>query len=145
MKLHKLLLTIFMSCLALDAQAAEVTPLNTATFTWDGTPLHYPKSGNAEATAIKIKLAPGEAPAFHCHPVPTLGYMLLGAIEVELMTSGEKKMFKQGDAVFEVVNTWHRGKNISETEPAEFVVFYTGTKGIENTIPYSEETKDQCK
>jgi len=40
---------------------------------------------------------------------------------------------KAGDAIAEVVNTWHYGKNEGDM-PAEIIVFYAGTEGLPITI-----------
>lgn len=129
--------------LAGKGNGITVTELTRASTTWDGNAILYPK-GNEEIFSIMVELAPGAAPSFHCHPVPTLGHMIAGEIEVE-KRNGEKKRFRAGDNIMEVMNIWHRGRNVSETESAKFVVFYISQKGVKATIPFTEETKDQCK
>jgi len=41
--------------------------------------------------------------------------------------SGEYKLFKAGDAFIEVVNKWHKGIFVEDTE---LIVFYAGTNGV---------------
>lgn len=129
--------------LATPALAYDIKTLSKASASWDGAPIHYP-IGDEEVTAIQITLGPGEKLPFHCHPFPTLGYMTSGAIQVDRL-NGDTKKFAKGDVIMEVVNTWHRGRNLSDKEPAELVVFYTGLKDKPNSIEFSETNKAACK
>jgi len=46
-----------------------------------------------------------------------------------VITEHEKTLqLKAGDALIEVVNTWHYGKNSGDT-PVEIIVFYAGVEG----------------
>lgn len=134
------LLCVFVPALA---QAAELRVLSKTSESWDGAKLHYPK-GVPEITAIKIILKPGEEMPFHCHPFPTIGYIVSGTLIVEKL-DGTNHTFNTGDTISEVVGSWHRGKNPSKTEPVELVGFYTGAKGTGTTIPYDDAHKDACK
>jgi quercetin dioxygenase-like cupin family protein len=78
----------------------------------------------------------------HCHPVPTLGVMLAGRLQVET-ASGQTTVFAPGDPVVEVMNTWHRGRVLEG--PVEFVVFYAGATGIKNTVLQSSGEKCEMK
>src|SRR6516164_8524060 len=79
-------------------------PLKTTT-TWDGGAIAYP-AGQAEVTSTILKIAAGETTRFHCHPVPTMGYVLKGTLEVETI-DGKKHIFKEGDSAVEVMRTVH--------------------------------------
>ena len=46
------------------------------TESWDGGSFAYP-AGEAEVTTVVMSLDAGEETPFHCHPVPTLGYISL--------------------------------------------------------------------
>jgi quercetin dioxygenase-like cupin family protein len=137
------LLGILLVAAAPLAHASEKKELFKDGRSWDGAPLAYP-AGTAEASGYRVALAPSEALPFHCHPVPTFGYLLSGALDVETL-GGKRKAFRAGDAVVEVANTWHRGTNPSATEEAAFVVFYAGAEGVPTTILYNEENKGKCK
>lgn len=101
---------------------------------WDGGDFSYPK-GQAEITSIKILLKEGEQTPYHCHPVPTLGYIAKGNVEVETL-QGKKVILKEGESAVEVMNTWHRGKAVSGD--LEIVVFYAGEKGLGNTVKFTD-------
>jgi len=49
------------------------------------------------------------------------------------MKNSENYDFREGDAILEVVNTPHNGKN-KGTIPAKLVVFYTGEQVKPNTV-----------
>ena len=105
---------------------------------WDGGALAYP-AGKAQVTSVILHIEPGEVLPFHCHPVPTMGYLLRGTLEVET-EQGDKVRVEKGDAVVEVMNTLHRGLAIGG--PVDIVVFYAGAEGVPTTVlPGSKESK----
>lgn len=111
---------------ALDAgPSVKVTPILKTTQSWDGKPLVYPK-GQAEITGMIIEIAPGAQTGWHLHPVPSFGVMLEGNLTVTLK-SGQRKRLKAGDAIAEVVNTLHNGRNTGKG-PVKILVFYAGVK-----------------
>lgn len=97
---------------------------------WDGGNIEYP-SGQAEISSFILRLEEGGAPKFHCHPVPTFGYVLLGEVEIETK-EGKKTILRQGESAIEVMRTVHRGRAIGS--PAEIVVFYAGSTTMPNTV-----------
>jgi len=100
------------------------------TTSWNGTPISYP-DGEAEVTALLIEIEPGATTGWHYHPVPSFAYILDGTIEITL-EDGDIKTFQKGEAVSEVTNTIHSGKNIGENT-LKLIVFYTGTIGTDLT------------
>lgn len=108
---------------------------------WDGEVFQYPK-GQAEITSVKLKLIPGKETPFHCHPIPTMGYIVKGKIEVETKT-GKTKQFSQGESVVEVMSSVHRGRALGG--PAELVVFYAGAKHLPTTVLPDNDPKSYCK
>ena len=121
-------LVIMLACiseaLALDASASikATTILKTET-SWDGKPIEYP-TGKAEITGMLVEIAPGGETGWHLHPVPSFGMILEGELEVQLKT-GEVKHLKSGEALAEVVNTLHNGRNLGAV-PVKLIVFYAG-------------------
>lgn len=108
---------------------------------WDGAPFYYPK-GEAELTSIRLSLKANQALPFHCHPVPTFGYILSGELEVETQ-DGKTTRFKAGDAVIEVMKTVHRGRALDA--PVEILVFYAGEKNTPNTVlPKDDPNHKYC-
>lgn len=104
--------------------------LETAT-TWNGDNITYPE-GIAKITALKIEIEPGAETGWHHHPVPSFAYILQGELEITLK-DGRKMTASAGEAVAEVTNTFHNGKNIGH-ETLKLIVFYTGIEGGTLTI-----------
>lgn len=118
-------LTLSQPVLAIEANnVVKVTPLLKTQTTWDGKPIAYPK-GTAEITGMTVEIAPGGETGWHLHPVPSFGVLLEGELEVSLKT-GARKIVKAGEALAEVINTLHNGRNIGKT-PVKILVFYAGS------------------
>ena len=113
----------------------KVTLIKKATTASNGQKLAYPRAGNAEVTALIVEIPPGGNTGWHSHPVPVYAFVLSGALTVEV-DPGDSYQIKEGDALFEVVNTPHLGKNLGK-EPVRLVVFYTGIEGTPNTVKVS--------
>lgn len=79
-----------------------------------------------------VEFAPGAETGWHLHPVPSFGMVLEGTLEVTL-EDGRVRRLQAGDALAEVVNTTHNGRNVGDT-PVKLVVFYAGTVGEKVTI-----------
>lgn len=118
------------------AQAQSMTPtpnpaiasrvlLQTQT-SWDGTPMQWP-SGPAETTVLEITIAPGGDTGWHTHPMPNIGVLLEGTLQVRL-PDGRERVVRAGESMAEVVNTVHRGRNVGNT-PVRLIVVYVGTVG----------------
>lgn len=113
----------------------KVTPVLKTSQSWDGALLAYPQ-GQAEITGIRIEIAPGGETGWHLHSAPSFGVVLQGQLEIKLK-DGKKNVVKAGDALAEVINTAHSGKNIG-TEPVQLLIFYAGAVGLANTVPLTE-------
>ena len=92
--------------LFVQAAAAKELLLETRT-SWDGGALAYPQ-GPVQISSFILRLEEGDQPRFHCHPVPTMGYVLKGRIKVETR-DGNTATFQAGQSVVEVMRTMHRG------------------------------------
>lgn len=142
MKMRRCLLSGPVLLTASTAVAAEppatVAPptaevLVQTTTSWDGGAVSYP-AGNAEITIVRMTMAQDQEAPLHCHPVPTFGIMLKGKLQVTT-ESGQRKLLSAGEPVVEVMKTMHSSRVIEG--PAEFIVFYAGAEGVENTQPAS--------
>ena len=80
---------------------------------------------------------------FHCHPVPTLGYILKGNLVVETK-DGNKITLREGESIVEVMRTIHRGRAINGA--VEIIVFYAGSTIMPNTVlPENDQDREYCK
>ncbi len=117
---------------ALEQSASvKVTRLLQSPTSWNGAALAYP-SGQAEVTAMLIEIAPGAETGWHLHPVASFAYILEGELEVSLK-DGSKKRLEAGQALAEVVNTLHNGRNVGKGS-LKLVVFYAGASNSTLTV-----------
>ena len=106
--------------------------LKKTTVTSNGQKIAYLSTNRAEVTAMTVDLESGAETGWHQHPVPVYAYVVSGTLSVEL-EDGHVFSFEKGDAVIEVVNTLHNGKN-KGTEPVKLAVFYLGAEGVPNVV-----------
>lgn len=126
------LFTLSFSGFALEnSTGVKVTPLMKTTTSWNGAQLKYPE-GQAEITGIIVEIAPGAETNWHLHPVPSFGLLMEGELDVHLK-DGQVKHLKAGEAMAEVVDTLHNGKNVGKT-PVKILVFYAGSVGNALTV-----------
>lgn len=116
-----------LAAFALDQNASvKVIPLLKTSASWNGAPIVYPE-GKAEITALWVEIAPGGETGWHRHAVPSFAMLLEGTLEVTLK-DGRVKRLQAGEALAEVINTAHNGRNVGDT-PVKLVVFYAGAAG----------------
>ena len=105
-----------------------------------GRPLVYPNLGTPELSCFEVTVPIGETTGWHVHPVPCVGYMLEG--ELTLEADGlPSQVYRQGDAIAEVVNLRHRGTNTGKVA-ARVLLLVIGEQGVpaSKTVP-APETK----
>jgi quercetin dioxygenase-like cupin family protein len=110
----------------------RVTSLLRTSMTTCGQPIAYPQVAQPEVTALLVEIPPGAETGWHLHPVPCYAYILSGSLSVE-MAGGKTFVFNAGQALAEIVNTLHNGKNTG-TEPVKLVLFVTGEKDVPFTV-----------
>jgi len=115
-----------------DYDGVKVTLLKKTTTTTTGQKVFYPKTDSPEVTAVLVEIPVGGETGWHLHPIPVYAYVLSGALTVE-MEKGARFSFKEGDALVEVVNEGHNGRNTGKV-PVKLVVFYTGVEGSPITV-----------
>lgn len=109
----------------------KVTPVFQGSETTIGQPILFPLFNN-QVTAQLAEFAPGGETGRHQHPVPTFVYVLEGTITTEVEGHGQKVQ-NAGQAVLEVINTWHNGSNRGTT-PAKALGVFFGQEGTPNFI-----------
>ncbi len=144
MKKHFLTLIVCLSLLLLNACAGNLKNINVETLakssiSWDGQTLpDYPK-GKPEITILRIKIPAGAKLEMHKHPVINAGLMLAGELTV-ITEKNETLHLKAGDAIIEVVDKWHYGKN-EGSKTAEIIVFYAGIVNQPITVKATQRDK----
>jgi quercetin dioxygenase-like cupin family protein len=131
-----LCLNVSLIASALEPSAnVKVTPLIQSTQSWNGAPIIYP-AGQAQITGLMIEIAPGAVTGWHQHPAPSFGVVTQGTLEVTLK-DGKVKHLQAGDALIEVVDTDHIGRNVGDV-PVKIIVFYAGAVGQVLTVKTNE-------
>jgi len=110
----------------------EIQELMRANASWNGAAYGAYPEGMAEPVVAKITIPAHKELTWHSHPMPSFAYVLSGEITVE-DEKGDKKRFTAGEVMPETVHTAHRG--LVGDQPATFIVFYAGTKGMPLSQP----------
>lgn len=106
----------------------------------NGQPVRYLRTGKPEVTALIVEIPPGGETGWHLHPVPVYAYVIKGTLDVE-MENGDVHTYHEGDAIIEMVNTPHSGKNRARSSQAGGLL-YRGARGAQhNKGPGSEEAR----
>ena len=117
---------------ARDAAQVESRTLVRGGSSWNGAALPAYPQGEPEITVLKVTIPPKTALPWHQHPFINAGVLISGELTVE--TEDHKMLrLEAGDALIELVNTWHHGTNTGDV-PAEIIVFYAGTKDLPVTL-----------
>jgi len=117
---------------ASDANGVVANVLSKSTSSWDGSTLPDYAHGKSEITILRIKVQPGAVLPMHKHLVINAGVLLSGELTV-ITEAGGTLHLKEGEAIVEVVDKWHYGKNEGSL-PAEIIVFYAGAVGTPITV-----------
>ncbi|CDG82929.1 cupin domain-containing protein [Janthinobacterium agaricidamnosum] len=116
------------------APAVKVETISKSSAAWDGQQYQAYPAGTPEITVLRISIPAHSQLPWHTHPMPNTGYILSGELTLEKKDTGQKEVFKAGQAVNETIGEVHRG--VTGDQPVELIVFYAGQKGM----PLSEKT-----
>ena len=87
------------------------------------------------ATLVEVTYPPGGANAAHRHPCPVVGYVLSGAVRMQLKGQDEQ-VFKAGDTFSESPADVHAvSANASQDEPARFLAYFVCDRSTPLTLP----------
>lgn len=90
------------------------------------------------ATLVEVTYPPGGANPPHRHPCPVIGYVLEGAVRMQLQGQAER-VFKAGESFYESPADVHAvSANASGTEPARFLAYFVCDRETPLTVPASE-------
>ncbi|MCP3688876.1 MAG: hypothetical protein GY784_10720 [Gammaproteobacteria bacterium] len=146
MKITLVLVSLALLFMQHASVASEVSAdiLVSDSVSWDGGAFEY-NAGEPEITIQKININTGTemSLAMHCHTIPLAAYVSKGSVRV-VKLSGESKLFQAGDAFIEVMNKWHKGVFVEDTE---LIAFYAGNKGKALSVKHDGDASqpDICK
>jgi quercetin dioxygenase-like cupin family protein len=88
-----------------------------------------------EATIVEVTYAPGASSTAHSHPCTVIGYVVSGAVRMQVRGEAEA-IYKAGDSFYEAPNGVHQvSANASETEPAKFIAAFTCDRKTPLLVP----------
>jgi quercetin dioxygenase-like cupin family protein len=90
--------------------------------------------GGTEASIILVEIAPGGAVGKHYHPGDAFGYVLEGAMALEIEGKAPVTL-KPGDSGHVPPKQVHDDKNPSTAAPLKFLVFHVADKGQPLAVP----------
>ena len=77
-----------------------------------------------QVTTVEVTYPPGGSSAPHSHPCPVIGYVLKGAVRMQVK-GGALSIYKVGDSFYEPPNGVHLvSENVSAKEPATFLAYF---------------------
>ena len=96
------------------------------------------KGSTLRSEIVAVTYGPGGASPVHSHPCPVIGYVLQGAVRMQV--DGEpERVYRQGESFYEAPNGVHRvSANASTNEPAKFLAFFV----CDNDAPLSAPVKE---
>lgn len=99
--------------------------------------MQLPPMDSSETIMLTVSYAPGEFSAPHRHDAHTFVYVLEGEIEMQV-EGGELKRLRPGDTFYENPTDVHAvSRNVSDTAPAKFLVFFIKKPGAPVSVPVS--------
>lgn len=77
-----------------------------------------------EAKIVEVYYGPGESSPAHSHPCPVLGYVLEGAVRMQVKGEPEAT-YTVGQSFYEALNGTHQiSANASQEKPARFLAYF---------------------
>ena len=114
----------------------KVETLAKSSLSWNDSLLSSYPEGQPEITILKIDIPAHTRLDLHQHPVINAGVLLKGQLTV-VADNGQTLHMQAGEALIELVNTYHYGMN-EGNETAQIIVFYAGIQDHPITT-YKEE------
>jgi quercetin dioxygenase-like cupin family protein len=88
-----------------------------------------------QVTTVEVTYPPGGSSSPHSHPCPVIGYVLKGAVRMQVK-GGALSIYKAGDSFYEAPNGIHLvSENASAKEPATFLAYFI----CDHTAPLSSK------
>jgi quercetin dioxygenase-like cupin family protein len=86
-------------------------------------------------SVVEVNYAPGQSSSAHSHPCPVVGYVISGAMRMQVKGEAEQT-YTAGQTFYEPPNGVHQvSANASQTEPAKFLAFFTCDRETPLSVP----------
>jgi quercetin dioxygenase-like cupin family protein len=87
-------------------------------------PLPPMDGSHLQVIAVEVTYPPGGSSAPHSHPCPVIGYVLRGAVRMQVK-GGAMSIYRTGDSFYEPPNGVHLlSANASTRSPATFLAYF---------------------
>jgi quercetin dioxygenase-like cupin family protein len=87
-------------------------------------PLPQLDATHLKVTTVEVTYPPGGSSSPHSHPCPVIGYVLRGAVRMQVK-GGPVSVYRPGDSFYEAPNGVHLvSANASTKEPAVFLAYF---------------------
>jgi quercetin dioxygenase-like cupin family protein len=94
-----------------------------------------------EATIVEVTYPPGGANPAHRHPCPVVGYVLEGAVRMQIKGQAER-IFKPGETFLETPSDVHVvSANASQDAPARFLAYFLCDRVTPLSVPATDAEK----
>jgi quercetin dioxygenase-like cupin family protein len=81
-------------------------------------------AAHLKVTTVEVTYPPGGSSTPHSHPCPVIGYVLRGAVRMQVK-GGPVSVYRQGDSFYEAPNGVHQvSANASTKAPAVFLAYF---------------------
>jgi quercetin dioxygenase-like cupin family protein len=94
-----------------------------------------------KVTLVEVTYGPGESSHAHSHPCPVVGYVIAGAVRMQV--KGEAAaIYRMGESFYEAPHGVHAvSANASATEPATFLAYFVCDREGPLSTPVAAEEK----
>ncbi len=90
--------------------------------------------GRLTAKVVEVTYGPGESYPQHSHPCAVIGYVIDGAVRMQVKGEPEA-IYKTGQSFYEAPNGVHAvSANASKTKPARFLAYFTCDREMPLTV-----------
>jgi quercetin dioxygenase-like cupin family protein len=94
-----------------------------------------------EATIVEVTYSPGGVNTAHRHPCPVIGYVLEGAVRMQIKGQPER-IYKQGETFSETPSDVHLvSANASQDAPARFLAYFVCDRETPLSVPATDAEK----
>jgi quercetin dioxygenase-like cupin family protein len=94
--------------------------------------------GHLEATVVEVTYPPGGANPRHRHPCPVIGYVLDGALRMQVEGQPER-IYRAGESFFESPTDVHQvSANASRDTPARFLAYFVCDHRTPLSVPLTD-------
>lgn len=98
-------------------------------------PLPQMDGNRLAVTVVEVTYGPGESSPPHSHPCPVVGYVVEGAVRMQVK-GGPETTYQAGDSFYEAPNGVHLiSANASDRKSAKFIAYFVCDRKTPLSVP----------